>query len=173
MKEAEFKGVQGTRDHVYARCRTWLDSAQFKEIREALKQASATLPADYSIALEISFRIVDDNREEALSLFTTGLETSAGNDPYPTNGDCSVHRYVVNGEICQVPHDRCPNCWGDWEFKLQNPVCQCCGFEMGNQVKLLLDSDICPHCEQGTVTMTQPMCARCGFLVDQHGVTWG
>ena len=77
------------------------------------------------------------------------------------------HRYLVDGEICEVPHDRCPNCWAGWSFKIGTPdtppealECPCCGYGLGEQIKLMLDSDVCPHCEK----------ARCRWRI-RHAIS--
>ncbi len=41
------------------------------------------------------------------------------------------------------------------------------------KVKLLLDSDVCPHCERGTVCRENPSCDDCGFTIDPDVVVWG
>ncbi|MEX0670350.1 MAG: hypothetical protein WD060_07840 [Pirellulales bacterium] len=39
--------------------------------------------------------------------------------------------------------------------------------------KVLLDSDVCPHCDEGRVTSENPTCDRCGYRVDPDMVSWG
>jgi hypothetical protein len=80
---------------------------------------------------------------------------------------------VVEGDIEVVPHDRCPKCYGVWDFKLTNPSCLECGATLGREVKLLLDSDVCPYCEEGKVSMTAPVCDKCGQRIDPGIVVWG
>ena len=43
----------------------------------------------------------------------------------------------------------------------------------GEDIKLLLDTDVCPHCEEGKVTMNSPVCNRCGYEVDPKKIVWG
>ena len=38
---------------------------------------------------------------------------------------------------------------------------------------LLLDSDVCPHCERGRITSDNLTCGKCGFTIDPRYVTWG
>jgi len=38
-----------------------------------------------------------------------------GKDAYVATGDSIPQQYVVDGEICKVPHDFCPHCWGRGE----------------------------------------------------------
>src|SRR5262249_27448509 len=146
MKESEFKSVDRLADSLDEQCDRWFASPEFAALKLALRKASAALPPTYSIAINVELRVFDGDREQGLSLLTTGLNTSQGEAPYRTTGDASVHRYIVGGEICELPHDRCPHCWGEWDFKLQHPTCPSCGFALGKEVKLLLDRDMCPHC---------------------------
>ncbi|MGO9465081.1 MAG: hypothetical protein ACLQIB_55050 [Isosphaeraceae bacterium] len=81
-------------------------------------------------------------------------------------------RYSV-GDMHVVPHDRCPNCYGLRDFKLKNPSCSECGATMGREVKLLLDTDVCPFCEEGEVSLTVPVCAKCRQRIDPAIVVWG
>ena len=60
-----------------------------------------------------------------------------------------------------------------WDFKLNHPSCSECGATMGREVKLLLDTDVCPFCEEGKVSLTVPVCAKCGQRIDPGIVVWG
>jgi hypothetical protein len=73
------------------------------------------LPLTYTVSIDVELRVFDNEREQSLNLLTTGLSTAREVEPYRTSGDSSVHRYVAGGEICEVPHDRCPQCWGSWD----------------------------------------------------------
>ena len=44
---------------------------------------------------------------------------------------------------------------------------------MGPEVKLLLDTDVCPFCEEGKVSLTTPLCDKCGQGIDPNVVVWG
>ena len=44
---------------------------------------------------------------------------------------------------------------------------------MGREVKLLLDTDVCPFCEEGKVSLTAPVCDKCGQRIDPGIVVWG
>lgn len=123
-------------------------------------------------ALNITVEIWEDDGERSLPLLTTGLSV-ANREPFRTWGDSSPQRYVVENGIQVLPHDRCPVCWGVWDFKLQNPTCGECGTEMGATCKLLLDSDVCPWCNEGKVTLAKPRCDQCGFVADPKLVVWG
>jgi predicted RNA-binding Zn-ribbon protein involved in translation (DUF1610 family) len=54
-----------------------------------------------------------------------------------------------------------------------NPACTHCGAQLGMNVKVLLDTDLCPSCEDGEVSMSQLTCPKCGYEVDPSFVTWG
>ena len=150
-----------------------LQSPQLSKLQESLVAMSKQLGQRYSVSLVCQVEVFDSERERCLPLLNTGVCISDGNQPYLASGDSTPHRYIVNGQIQVVPHDRCPSCWGLWDFKLQHPRCEHCDAELGQNCRLLLDSDVCPNCEEGEVTATRPECSQCGFRVDQSKVTWG
>ena len=138
---------------------------------------SAAQFAEYGFAVdyEVEFGVVvtDPEREASMRLASAALCGSADGGTWRGSGDSTFARYVVDGEIEIVPGDRCPRCWGGWGFPLDHPECPSCGVKLGEGVKLLLDSDVCPHCEKGRITRHQPRCTRCGFEVNPEFVVWG
>jgi hypothetical protein len=150
-----------------------LESAQFEGIRQALSELSEAVGQRYSVNLNVNIEVFDPRRSHPLPLLMTGLSTSEGKPPYQTWGDSTPQKYVVDGEMQVVPHDRCPRCYGLWDFKFQNHSCPQCDATLGEAVKVLLDTDVCPHCEEGKVSMSSPVCRKCGFRVDPTQVVWG
>jgi hypothetical protein len=51
--------------------------------------------------------------------------------------------------------------------------CSHCDATLGDNCKLLLDTDVCPHCENGKLSMVDPKCDKCDFEIDPSLVTWG
>jgi hypothetical protein len=150
-----------------------LDSAQFEGIRQALAHLSESVGPRFSVNLSVSVEVVDPERSHPLPLLTTGFSTSEGKSLFRTWGDSTPQKYVVDGEMRVVPHDRCPKCYGIWDFKFENQTCHECDATLGKEVKILLDTDVCPHCEDGKVSMSSPVCGKCGFRVDDGLVAWG
>ena len=150
-----------------------LGSPESKNLRSLLTELSKALGNRYSITLDVRIEVYDNQKERNLPLLSMGLSVQDGTEPYPVSGDSSIHRYVVEGEIQVVPHDRCPKCWDEWDFKFKFPTCKHCGASMGKEVKQLIDSDECPFCGEGTVTVAKPVCNKCGFKVDPSTVVWG
>ena len=103
----------------------------------------------------------------------TGMSTFGGAVPHQVWGDSTPQRYVVYGDIIVVPSDHCPQCWAEWGFKERNPKCPGCGLQLGKEVKILLDSDVCPHCEKGKVSAGNPVCSECSYRVNPEHVAWG
>lgn len=150
-----------------------LESASFKDLRDALERLGKALGTRYSASLQVVVDVFDRERERTIPLLTTGFSTTDDKPPYRVWGDSSAQRYLCEGEIQVVPHDRCPRCWGYWDFKFEHPRCPSCGLTLGQACKVLLDSDVCPHCDKGRVTSENPTCDRCGFRVDPDMVSWG
>lgn len=173
MDQSTFESANPILDEIAAKLDEVLDSDQFAFVRLLLARLSETIGPRYSVNLNVSVDVFDTERLHALPLLTTGFSTSEGKSPFRTYGDSTPQRYVVDGEIQVVPHDHCPKCYGLWDFKLKNPSCSECGATMGREVKLLLDNDICPFCEEGTVSPTVPECAKCGQRIDPGVVVWG
>jgi hypothetical protein len=172
MDRQTFEQVDPLVDEVAEQVSALIDGDQLATIKQKLADISRCLCDDFSVTLEINLKI-SDPEGLTLPLLQTGLTTSAGAAPYEFTGDSTPQRYVVYGDVVIVPHEYCPQCWGDWGFKDRHPKCPDCGIEMGEAVKLLLDSDCCPHCEKGKVTASQPKCTECDFSVNPEHVTWG
>ena len=150
------------------------DLDQLKDLRQLLAKLSKTVGSDFGISFDCCLNIFDATGERIMPLLTMGLSSLNGSIPRRTTGDSSLQRYTVGGDIRVVPHDRCPRCWQDWDFKFEHRSCRHCNATLGEEVKLLLeDSDLCPHCENGSVSVSSPVCDRCGYEVDESLVTWG
>jgi hypothetical protein len=173
MDKSAFEAADPLVDGISEIVDTLLDSEQTAPLRQALNRLGEALGDRYSIALDVSVQVFDRDREQVLPMLTTGLSTSAGQEPYRTRGDSSPQRYIVDGQIQIVPHDRCPNCWEVWDFKFDNRSCPHCGTTLGEHCKVLLDADVCPYCENGKVSLSKPTCDQCGYKVDLNVVTWG
>ena len=142
-------------------------------IKQRLAEISALLGEEYSVTLEVKLQVHEFKREQSLPLVRMGFTTSNGAEPCLHCDDSSPQRYVVNGSLVIVPHDNCPACWGVWDFKELHPACSHCCVRMGQQVKLVLDNDNCPHCEQEITSMSNPTCSRCGHTVNPAFIYWG
>ena len=146
---------------------------EHKELQSLLTKLAGLVGDRKSVSLNIVVDVFDEDRECALPLLTTGLTAFPGKEAHRIWGDSSPQRYVVEDGIQVVPHDRCPQCWQAWDFKLQNPTCPHCGIMMGDKCKLLLDTDQCPWCNEGKVTMAKPRCNKCEYVADPNSVVWG
>lgn len=172
MEDRIFKKFDEVADSAAEKCEGFLKSDAVREIAAAIQRLSAEY--GYSVSLTCGLEVFDMNRGKTLSLLKVSLTTNGdGGAPYMASGDSSPTRYWVRGTICTVPHDHCPACWGKWDFKFKNTTCVDCGVQMGNEVKHMLDSDVCPNCESGKITRTNPVCDKCAFKVDPNQVVWG
>lgn len=172
MKDSEFKILDPVAEKISENISELISSDKFNEIKELLRETIKQMPENYSLSLNIDFAVFDNKKERSIKLLQTGIWTSGG-EPYQHYGDSAPVKYMVDGEMCIVPEEYCPHCWGDWGFKFKNTTCNSCGYELGKQVKYLLDDDTCPHCQDGTVTISNPVCNKCGYKVEKDKVVWG
>jgi hypothetical protein len=173
MNQTDWKNLEELVTLTDNEIETYLTSVSLEEVRKALQAASKTLPKGYSLNFKMELSVFDADREQELPLIQTGLCSDVGQEPYVYSADSTDHRYLVNGEIRVVPHDYCPHCWGIWDFKFKNEACPECEFTLGKEVKMLLDENICPYCEQGEVRIENPVCTNCKHEVDKKKVAWG
>jgi len=174
MEREIFKKVDEFTGKIYEKFWELYESGAFKEWEKELKKICSELPEKYSMAITMGLDITDSEREKTIMLESTGIACFSGHEPYKIEGSSSTpDTYIVKGNICKVPHNYCPGCWGEWDFKVMHPVCPECGIEMGKDVKLLLDTNVCPHCDEGNVSRSKPTCDQCGYKVDENIITWG
>ena len=170
MDPEAFQAVQPLLDKIAELADKQFDSA---ELHRLISEFGKLVGKRRIASVNIIVDVFDEDRECSIPLLTTGLSAVQGKESFRTWGDSSPQRYVVEDGIKVLPHDRCPHCWQSWDFKLQNPSCPNCGITMGEKCKLLLDTDQCPWCNEGKVTVAKPQCDKCGFEVDRQNVVWG
>ena len=170
MTPGTFDAVQPLLDKIADVVEKQLDS---EELRRLIAELGKVVGKGKIASVNIVVDVFDEDRECSLPLLTTGLSAFPGREPSRTWGDSTPQRYVVENGIKVVPNDRCPHCWQEWGFKLQNSSCPYCGITMGDKCKLLLDTDECPWCNAGKVTVSTPKCDKCGHEVDRQKVVWG
>ena len=173
MDKSTFEKVDPLLDQIAESTEEVLDSPALAQLCKLLADLNTELGSRYTVSLCVTIDVFDEKGERSLPLAKTGLSGFNGDKPYHITGDSSPQKYVADGEMQIVPHDRCPKCWGVWDFKFDNRSCGECGATLGDNVKVLLDTDVCPNCEEGKVSMTSPVCSKCGHEVDLTLVTWG
>ena len=149
------------------------DTDNAKRLRYSLTEISKALGTDFSVDLNVIVQAFSSPELRALPLVQIGLSSNNGDTPYGHSADCTPQRYIVDGEIQVVPRDRCPKCWEDWMNKFEYPICEHCETRLGKDCKVLLDSDLCPFCEAGHVSMQNHVCDDCGSEINLTMVTWG
>ena len=173
MDKKTFEAADVVVDRIADAISNLLKSTETEKLRTLFLELSKAVGQRYSISLSVQVDVFDRKQERSLPLLQTGMSGFDSDKPYQTWGDSSPQRYIADGEMLVVPHDRCPKCWEIWGFKFDHYSCPHCGATLGQDVKVLLDTDVCPHCEKGTVSMSQPTCSQCGFYVDPSLVVWG
>jgi hypothetical protein len=172
MRDTEYKLLEPVADAINSKFEELLNTGEFAEIQEILREAVDKLPENYSLNFNIELSVFDKDRQKDIKLLQTGLTTSGG-EPYQHSADTTPQKYIVDGEMYMIPEEFCPHCWGQWMFKFKHNQCGSCGYELGKQVKYLLDDDVCPMCQTGNVTIENPVCADCGYEVEVAKVVWG
>ncbi len=150
-----------------------LKSAATEKLRSLLTELTNTLGKRYLVSLHLNVTVFDTEMERCLPVLQTVFTGFDRDKPHQAVGGSTPQHYIVDGEMLVVPHDRCPQCWGKWDFKLQRSSCPHCGVSLGNEVKILLDTDVCPNCEEGRVSVSHPRCGKCGTEVELSQVAWG
>ena len=146
----------------------------FKDIQNKLNEICATLEDRYSVTFFFDLNVFDSKREKMITVFQTGLTCGGKDQSRRCQGaGSSFHTYIVDGKRVGIPHDYCPNCWAEWDFKFLHRECPGCGFALGENIQVLLDTDVCPNCEEGKVTRSNPKCDKCGQTMDPTVVHWG
>ncbi len=173
MDQSTFEAVDPLLDEISELIEEALSSEPLAALRQKLTQVSKLIGDPRSLSLNVTLEVFDRDREQSLPLLNTGLSCFPGDEPFRTWGDSTPQRYIIDGQIQVVPHDHCPKCWGDWDFKLTHKSCPHCDAVLGENCKLLLDTDVCPNCEEGKISMAKPNCDKCGFEIDPHLVSWG
>ena len=173
MKPGEYELLEPVAGIAAAKFEEFCAPENMKDLTEAIRKVLAALPSRYGVELEFSLLALDSKRETSVRLFTGGVSFPMDGEPYASRGDAAIQRYVVKGEVCVVPDDYCPHCWGDWVFKLRKRTCPKCAYSLGKEIKFLRDSDQCPYCARGTVTVKNPKCPECEFVAEPNMVVWG
>ena len=173
MQAKEFDKLDELADVVNKKIHKLYEDGEFLEITKKIKEVTKAIEEAYSITVDFQVNAFDSKKEKSIRALTIGISSSGDKDPFLAYGDSTPERYLVNGNIKKVPHDFCPECWGEWGFKLKNHQCPECAIEMGKDVKILLDTDTCPNCDDGNVSLNKSKCEKCGFEVDKDMVNWG
>jgi len=173
MDAEQFDSIEKLADNVYDKFDELYKKGIFAEIEAKMKDVCASLKEEYSISVNFDVEVFNSEKEQSITLTKRGIACFGGQAPYLASSGSTAHRYVVNGQIVKLPHDYCPHCWGEWDFKLLHTTCPSCDFMMGKEIKLLLDTDVCPNCEEGKVSHSNPQCTKCGVMLDGNVVNWG
>ncbi len=173
MEASKFDRLEKLAEMVNDKINELFEDGEFSEIYKEIKNVAEEFNDNSAVSVEFGVNVFNSKKKNCLQTLSLALTSATNEEPYIAYGDSTPARYLVDGRIMKVPHDHCPNCWGDWGFKFKNKVCPDCGYELGKEVKVLLDSDICPNCEEGKITIQKPECDKCGFVADKTLVHWG
>ncbi len=105
------------------------------------------------------------HREAQKSTKLSWLQVSYHDDGelFTIGGDADPRGYEVEGKLITVSDDQCPKCFGEWCINLHNrQPCPGCGVELGKQVMIVAEQDICPFCQEERADDSSHLC-ECGF----------
>ena len=174
MEKEKFDKLDKLSGDVYAKFEDLYKKGAFTDLEAKIAKICSDLSENYSVFFNIGLDVFDSTKEKEITLGKCGICCFGGKKPYKaTGGSATIHTYIVNGKIEKVPHDYCPNCWGGWGFKLMHTTCPECGVVMGKEIKILLDTSVCPSCEKGTLSRAKPQCDKCGYVIDTNVIHWG
>lgn len=173
MNEKDFDEVEYVSDSIGESIEKKFEKGDFKAITDQLEALAKKIGGGRYLSLDFQINLFDPEKDNPLRVLTLGISAPSNEKPFLGGGDSISQRYIVNGVIVKVPNDQCPDCWGEWSFKFDSPVCFDCGIELGKDVKVLLDTEICPHCNEGKVTPQNKICDSCGFDVLPEFAYWG
>ena len=168
----DFEKADEIAEKIHERFFQLITDGHFDDIIGDLDSIMKKASENESLDLSIDFRIYDENRDRDISIYRGGLAFN-NESHYEVAGGDALARYISDGNIVTIPNGHCPNCWGDWNFVPSNEGCDDCGFTLGNEVKYLIDDNICPNCLEGKVSIDNPTCDKCGYKVDENIVYWG
>lgn len=150
-----------------------IEEGAFADLEDQLLALAKTGSEDQAVTISLQFKLSDSEREREVIIAETSRAYLSDGDKYDFNQSDAAVRYLCDGEIRVFQHNSCPHCWGLWEDKHHNPVCPDCGYELGNQVKILVDDNVCPYCLDGRVTRQEPRCDACGEQIEERFISWG
>ena len=147
MQAKEFDKLDELADMVNKKIHKLYEDGEFLEITKKIKEVTKVIEEAYSITVDFQVNAFDSKKEKSVRALTIGISSSGDQDPFLAYGDSTSERYLVNGNIKKVPHDFCP------EYDIV----------MGEDVKILLDTDSRPNCAEGNVTLSKQKCDECGL----------
>lgn len=170
MKQETSKKIDNVIQKVFEYFENIKQDPEFIGICEEMKNTGIAEHEHLSLALVVN--LFDEKKGGTLDLYASGMQTNGGQYQKFEGGD-TFEKFILNGEIEVVTNGKCPNCYNDWDFKLNSITCPTCSVSIGKEVKYLIDNDVCPSCDQGEVTRQNPKCDKCGYMVDQNTASWG
>ena len=77
--------------------------------------------------------------------------------------DPTPRTFLLGEELVTVPDHQCPKCLGERRLDFRNMGrCPECGAELGSEMRIVIDNDACPFCEEKRDSGSSDVC-NCGF----------
>ena len=152
---------------------TLMNGDEFALIKSELDQVCSKLGSGFVVSLSTEAAVSYTEIRKSLTFLRVKLGASDGEPATVYWVSTAPQKYIAHGEMQFVPDDQCPCCWNFWSMKFLGRQCATCGARLGVEVKVLLDTNECPKCREGTVKPDAPCCKQCGFEIEPNLVTWG
>ena len=171
MERELFKKISNISDDLLEQFNERYQDEEYKATIDSL-QKLLKQNQNLGFQINLSLSIIDEKKEWFMELDQNAICINDDNQ-YMASGVESPHTYLCQGKIEKIRHNLCPSCWHDWDFKIKNPQCPNCDIKLGDDVKILIDSGVCPNCEEGKISFNNRKCDNCGNVIDEKYINWG
>lgn len=145
-------------------------SEKLNDIKKTLQNFCQSLPEQFSITFSLNLGIYDDEREKNIDVSEIGISFNGSDKSHLIRERYEFCRYIVKGNIVEIPFNYCPVCWGEWYHKKEG--CPDCNSMIGKHIQYLVESNKCPNCIEGEISPENPKCDICAFNANFKDVVW-
>lgn len=150
-----------------------LEDGHFADLEDELEILMQSGSSNEVLFVGLHIELSHDSRGCALQLKGSRLHFTKDEGILISHAKAILARYLVHGRIVSATNMVCPNCWSIWVNKSPENGCPECDFHLGEDIKFLVDDDICPACNTGHVSQSNPQCDKCEEIIDDRVVCWG
>ena len=169
MDKTIFEAADPITDEIAEATTELLESEATQKLRGLLAKLNKVIGTQYAVSLVLNVEVFDDEKKRNLPLLQTGM---SGFDASPTRPGLTPRRNATSsvGKCWWLPMTVARSAGKSGISSSCINLATIAMRHWERDVKLLLDTDVCPWCEEGKVSMSQPTCSKCGHTVDPE--TW-